>query len=46
MAADRPRKLLLITFAGFVNRDPSRRITYLLEENSVFRELTATSGRA
>ena len=39
MAADLPLKLLLITFAGFVNRDQSRLIAYLLEENRVFREL-------
>jgi putative transposase len=39
MAADLPLKLLLITFAGFVNRDHSRLIAYLLEENRVFREL-------
>ena len=39
MAADFPLKLLLITFAGFVNRDQSLLITYLLEENHVFREL-------
>jgi len=39
MAADVPLKLLLITFAGFVNRDQSRLIAYLLEENRVFREL-------
>jgi putative transposase len=39
MAADLPLKLLLITFAGFVNRDQSRLIAYLLEENRVFSEL-------
>jgi transposase InsO family protein len=39
MAADLPLKLLLITFAGFVNRDQSRLIADLLEENRVFREL-------
>ena len=39
MAADFPLKLLLITFAGFVNRDQSRLIDYLLEENRIFREL-------
>tara|TARA_R110002072_G_scaffold264409_1_gene423099 strand:+ start:2394 stop:3461 length:1068 start_codon:yes stop_codon:yes gene_type:complete len=39
MAGDLSLKLLLITFAGFVNRDQSRLIAYLLEENSVFREL-------
>ena len=39
MVADFPLKLLLITFAGFVNRDQSRLIAYLLEENRVFREL-------
>ena len=39
MAADIPLKLLLITFAGFVNRDQSRLIAYLLEENRVFREV-------
>jgi hypothetical protein len=38
MAADLPVKLLLITFAGFVNRDQSRLIAYLLEENRVYRE--------
>ena len=38
MAGDRPLKLLLITFAGFVNRDQARLISYLLEENRVFRE--------
>ena len=38
MAADLPLKLLLITFAGFVNRDQSRLIAYLLEENRVFRK--------
>ena len=36
MAADLPLKLLLITFASFVNR--SRSIADLLEENRVFRE--------
>jgi hypothetical protein len=35
MPADLPLKLLLITFAGFVNRDQSRLIAYLLEENRV-----------
>jgi hypothetical protein len=39
MAADFPLKLLLITFAGFVNRDQSRLIAYLLEENRACREL-------
>ena len=39
MAAELPLKLLLITFAGFVNRDQSRLIAYLLEENRIFREL-------
>ncbi|MGK0263016.1 MAG: putative transposase [Planctomycetota bacterium] len=39
MVANLPLKLLLITFAGFVNRDHSRLIAYLLEENRVFREL-------
>jgi len=39
MAADIPLKLLLITFAGFVNRDQSRLIAYLPEENRVCREL-------
>ena len=39
MAADLPLKLLLITFAGFVQRDQSRLIAYLLQENRVFREL-------
>ena len=39
MAADLPLKLLLITFAGLVNRDQSRLIAYLIEENRVFREL-------
>jgi len=39
MAADLLLKLLLITFAGFVNRDQSRLIAYLLEENRIFREL-------
>jgi hypothetical protein len=39
MPADLALKLLLITFAGFVNRDQSRLIAYLLEENSIFREL-------
>ena len=39
MAADLPLKLLLITFAGFVNRDQSRLIAYLPEENRIFREL-------
>ena len=34
-----PLKLLLLTFAGLVNRDQSRLIAYLLEENRVFREL-------
>jgi putative transposase len=34
-----PLKLLLITFAGFVNRDQSRLIAYLPEENRVCREL-------
>ena len=29
----------MITFAGFVNRDQSRLIAYLLEENRIFREL-------
>jgi putative transposase len=38
MAADLPLKLLLITFAGFVNRDQARLIAYLLEENRVFRK--------
>jgi hypothetical protein len=38
MAADLPLKLLLITFAGFVNRDQSRLIAYLLEEDRVFRK--------
>jgi hypothetical protein len=38
MAADLPLKLLLITFAGFVNRDQSRLIAYLLEESRVFRK--------
>jgi putative transposase len=38
MAADFPLKLLLITFAGFVNRDQARLIAYLLEEKRVFRE--------
>jgi hypothetical protein len=39
MAADLPLKLLLITFAGFVNRDQSRLIAYLLEEDRIFREV-------
>ena len=39
MAADLPLKLLLITFAGFVNRDKSRLLAHLLEENRAFREL-------
>jgi hypothetical protein len=39
MAGDLPLKLLLNTFSGFVNRDHSRLIAYLLEENHVFREL-------
>jgi hypothetical protein len=39
MAADLPLKLLLITFAGNVYRDQSRLISYVLEENRVFREL-------
>jgi len=39
MVADLPLKLLLITFAGFVSRDQSRLIAYLLEENRIFREL-------
>ncbi len=34
-----PLNLLLLTFAGLVNRDQSRLIAYLLEENRVFREL-------
>jgi len=45
IAATLPLKLLLITFAGFVNRDQSRLIAYLLEENRVLRELLATSSR-
>tara|TARA_R110002094_G_scaffold28955_5_gene42023 strand:+ start:598 stop:900 length:303 start_codon:yes stop_codon:yes gene_type:complete len=39
MAVDLPLKLLLITFAGNVYRDQSRLISYLLEENRIFREL-------
>ena len=39
MAADLPLKLLLITFAGFVNSEHSRLIADLLEENRGFREL-------
>ncbi|MFT4515501.1 MAG: hypothetical protein ACI89X_004899 [Planctomycetota bacterium] len=46
MAADLPLKLLLITFAGFVNPDQFRLIAYLLEENRVFRELQGTSDCA
>ncbi|MGK0353846.1 MAG: hypothetical protein ACJAYX_004544 [Planctomycetota bacterium] len=39
MAAVLPLKLLLIAFAGNVYRDQSRLISYVLEENRVFREL-------
>ena len=39
MAADLPLKLLLITCAGVGNRDQSRLIAYLLEENRVFHEV-------
>ena len=46
MAADLPLKLLLITLAGFVNRDQSRLIAYLLEENRVYRDSKVSSGLA
>tara|TARA_R110002072_G_scaffold27804_1_gene90150 strand:+ start:154 stop:1221 length:1068 start_codon:yes stop_codon:yes gene_type:complete len=39
MASDIPLKLLLTTFAGLINRDQSLLIAYLIEQNSVFREL-------
>tara|TARA_R110002072_G_scaffold141664_2_gene286902 strand:+ start:10721 stop:10936 length:216 start_codon:yes stop_codon:yes gene_type:complete len=38
MPADFPPKLLLTTFAGFVNRDQSQLNADRLEENHVFRE--------
>ena len=33
-----PLRLLLLAFAGFVNRDQARAIAYLVEENRVLRE--------
>lgn len=33
-----PLRLLLLAFAGFVNRDQARTIAYLVEENRVLRE--------
>ncbi|MGK0264607.1 MAG: hypothetical protein ACI8UD_003268 [Planctomycetota bacterium] len=45
MAADFSLKLLLITFAGNAYRDHSRLITYLLEENCVFRPSASIDRR-
>ena len=38
MADDSPLKLLLVTFAGWINRHQAQAIEYLVEENRVLKE--------
>ena len=38
MADNFPLKLLLVTFAGWVNRHQAQAIEYLVEENCVLKE--------
>jgi hypothetical protein len=38
-------RLLLVTFAGWVNRHQTQLITYLIEENRVLKEQLKSGGR-
>ena len=39
-----PLQLLLATFAGWVNREQAQVVAYLVEENRVLREQSATGA--